>query len=80
MRPSLSCDRRLPDIAAIEALGTCRSVTAGDYLFLQGDRHLRLLTSSSPGEVEILVNHHPPTAGPTNLVVRHGSLRFVVEG
>jgi thioredoxin reductase (NADPH) len=62
------------DIGAIEALGTRRSVSAGEYLFHQGDVRYDFYVVLS-GEVEIVVN----ADGADRVVVRHGSGRFVGE-
>jgi thioredoxin reductase (NADPH) len=62
------------DIGAIEALGTRRSVSTGDYLFRQGDVTYDFYVVVS-GEVEILVT----SGGADQVVVRHGPGRFVGE-
>jgi thioredoxin reductase (NADPH) len=62
------------DIAAIEALGARRSVTAGDYLFRQGDVTYDFYVVIS-GEVEIVVT----SDGADHVIVRHGPGRFVGE-
>ncbi len=62
------------DIAAIEALGTRRSVTSGDYLFRQGDVTYDFYIVIS-GEVEIAVC----SDGADHVVARHGPGRFVGE-
>jgi len=61
-------------IAAIEALGTRRSVGAGDYLFREGDATYDFYVVVS-GEVEITVT----AGGADQVVVRHGPGRFVGE-
>jgi thioredoxin reductase (NADPH) len=62
------------DIGAIDALGTRRSVSAGDYLFRQGDATYDFYVVVS-GEVEIFVT----SGGADQPVVRHGPGRFVGE-
>ena len=62
------------DIATIEALGTRRSMSAGDYLFREGDAIYDFYVVVS-GEVEILIT----SGGAEQVVVRHGPGRFVGE-
>jgi thioredoxin reductase (NADPH) len=62
------------DIATIEAVGSRRQVSAGDYLFRQGDVTYDFYVVLS-GEVEILVT----SGGADQVVVRHGPGRFVGE-
>jgi thioredoxin reductase (NADPH) len=62
------------DVQAIEALGTRRSVSAGDYLFRQGDATYDFHIVVS-GAVEIIVH----ADGGERVVVRHGPSRFVGE-
>ena len=68
--PALDAD----DTRAIEALGTRRSVSAGEYLFRQGDATYDFYVVVS-GEVEIVVT----ADGTDRVVVRHGPGRFVGE-
>jgi thioredoxin reductase (NADPH) len=62
------------EIATLEALGTRRSVTAGEYLFREGDASYDFFVIVS-GAVEIVAR----IDGADRIIVRHGSHRFLGE-
>ena len=62
------------DVATVAALGTRRSVAAGDYLYRQGDATYDFYVIIS-GEVEIVIT----SDGTDRVIVRHGPGRFLGE-
>lgn len=63
-----------PELEVLDALGSHRSVSAGEYLFREGDAAYDFYVVIS-GEVEILMR----TDGADRVVTRHGAGRFVGE-
>src|SRR2546421_11006173 len=62
------------ELADLEALGTRRSVTVGEYLYREGDTTYDFYVILS-GAVEILVR----SDGEEQIIVRHGPGRFLGE-
>lgn len=63
-----------PEIAVLEALGTRRSVGAGEYLYREGDAHYDFYVILS-GAAEITVR----SDGEDSVIARHGPGRFLGE-
>ena len=61
-------------LAALDALGTRRSVTAGEYLYREGDPTYDFYVVVS-GAVDIVIH----SDGEERLIVRHGAGRFLGE-
>ncbi len=72
--PAVSPTLADPELAVLEALGTRRSVTAGEYLYREGDITYDFYVILS-GAVEILVR----SDGEEQIIVRHGPGRFLGE-
>jgi thioredoxin reductase (NADPH) len=72
--PAVSPTLADPELAVLEALGTRRSVTAGEYLYREGDITYDFYVILS-GAVEILVR----SDGEEQIIVRHEPGRFLGE-
>jgi thioredoxin reductase (NADPH) len=72
--PAVSPTLADPELVVLEALGTRRSVTAGEYLYREGDITYDFYVILS-GAVEILVR----SDGEEQIIVRHGPGRFLGE-